>query len=170
MCMSLCCVRGVFIQLCWCLMTSNAAISFCTGAALLKRKDTVEHGFIHVLCLWGLTGPDTDHNLNKPGGSHGFQCVFSLIFFKWPSIFYITQFSTASITVQSTHFPAKSILCCEVPAGLCGCFCSSPLPALGILCFKSSSFSKPFKLCQSMTVFLAWTKKGLGLCVWRDTR
>lgn len=95
---------------------------------------------------------------------------FSLIFFKWPSIFNIAQFSTASITVQSTHFPAKSILCCEVPAGLCGCFCSSPQPAWGILCFKSSSFSKPFKLCQSMTVFLVWTKKGLGLCVWRDTR
>lgn len=99
-----------------------------------------------------------------------FSVCFSLIFFKWPSIFYITQFSIASITVQSTHFPAKSILCCEVPAGLCGCFCSSPQTAWGILCFKSSSFSKPFKLCQSMTVFLVWTKKGLGLCVWRDTR
>lgn len=99
-----------------------------------------------------------------------FSVCFSLIFFKWPSIFYITQFSIASITVQSTHFPAKSILCCEVPAGLCGCFCSSPQTTWGILCFKSSSFSKPFKLCQSMTVFLVWTKKGLGLCVWRDTR
>lgn len=76
MCMSLCCVRGVFIQLCCCLMTLIAATVFCTGAALLKRKDTAEHGFIHALCLWGLTGPDTDHNLNKAGGSPGFQCVF----------------------------------------------------------------------------------------------
>lgn len=99
-----------------------------------------------------------------------FSVCFSLIFFKWPSIFYITEFSIASITVQSTHFPAKSILRCEVPAGLCGCFSSSPQSAWGILCFKSSSFSKPFKLCQSTTVFLVWTKKGLGVCVWRDVR
>lgn len=149
--------------------TSSSSSIFPTAAALWERDQTAKHSFIYAFFAHVLIISDTDHNLQKAGGSSGFQC-FSLIFFKWPSIFYITEFSTASITVQSTHFPAKSILRCEVPAGLWGCFCSSPQSVWGILCFKSSSFSKPFKWCQSTTVFLVWTKKGLGVCVWRDMR
>lgn len=163
-------VSEVFIWFCKCLMKPLLAAAFFLLRQPFGRETKLQsialsmHFFVHVLII-----SDTDHNLQKAGGSSGFQC-FSLIFFKWPSIFYITEFSTASITVQSTHFPAKSILRCEVPAGLWGCFCSSPQSVWGILCFKSSSFSKPFKWCQSTTVFLVWTKKGLGVCVWRDMR
>lgn len=113
------------------LMKSFIAIAFFTCG----RDQTAMHGFINTIFVSILTLSDTDSNLQKAGS--GFQSFF-LISFKWPSIFYVSEFSTASITIQSTHFPTKSVLFCEVPTGLCSCFCSSPQSAWGILCFKSS--------------------------------